>query len=83
VTPNDLSIGFNDNHTTLISQLTSAGAHFIYTRDAFLDSGRRNYLSIKDGIPLYCDHDHLSTKGANMILLPILKTEFSRIFAKL
>ena len=78
-TPRNRSVGFSDNDSSLIAKLSKAGARFIYTRDAFLDSMGENYLSIKDGVPLYCDHDHLSTTGAITILLPVLKNEFSKV----
>jgi hypothetical protein len=70
------SVGFIGNERKLMNELEKAGVRFIFTRDAFLDPGGTNYLAVKDGVPLFCDHDHLTSSGARLILGPVLERAF-------
>ena len=68
------SVDFDD--PGIIRRLESAGAQVLDPKPSFLDSTGDHYVVEADGIPLYQDNAHLSTRGAKRILLPYLRRSF-------
>ena len=57
-----------------ISQIKDMGARFIDPKPRFLDSTGQHYIVQYDGTVLFRDGHHLTTKGAKLILLPLLRS---------
>lgn len=56
-----------------VAEMKLAGATILDPKPRFLDSSGRYYIIQLNGISLYRDVHHLSTKGAKLILLPFLR----------
>ena len=69
----DPSKGLPGVDPDLVSKLRDAGACLIDPRPAFLSEDRTHYIVASHGTALYRDNHHLSTRGAEMILLPLLR----------
>lgn len=65
--------GLPDNDPRLVSKLREAGAVIIDPRPAFLSEDRSHYVVAIHGTALYKDRDHLSKRGAETVLLPLLR----------
>jgi hypothetical protein len=61
----------------LIPRLESAGARVLDPKPRFLDPEGRCYVIEANGIALYRDNHHLTTKGAQLLLLPFLRDSFT------
>jgi peptidoglycan/LPS O-acetylase OafA/YrhL len=70
---NELSVG----DPGIISDLKAAGASILDPKPAFLDPKGQYYVVEMNKTPLYCDATHLTTKGAKIKLLPVLRESFS------
>ncbi len=57
----------------VLLEMEAAGARILDPWPRFLDPTGRRYIIQADGFSLYSDHCHLSTEGANMMLLPLLR----------
>jgi hypothetical protein len=68
--------GIASEDPSLLDLLTEAGAKIIDPRPAFLNSRKDYYLNALDGIVLYYDDGHLTKRGAEKVLIPILKKSF-------
>jgi len=58
---------------TLVGEIEKAGGRILDPKPRFLDRTGQHYIFQSDGIALYRDRDHLTTKGAVLILLPFLR----------
>jgi peptidoglycan/LPS O-acetylase OafA/YrhL len=74
--PDDTNgLGGKDSQT--IQRIIAAGAHVIDPRPAFLDPSGRFYIISTHQTSLYYDSNHLTTKGADLFLLPTLRESFA------
>jgi peptidoglycan/LPS O-acetylase OafA/YrhL len=62
--------------TEFISEIKSVGGFVLNPKSVFKDAND-NYIIESGGVALYTDGDHLTTKGAKMILLPFLRNSFA------
>jgi hypothetical protein len=68
--------GLGSTDPLFIKQLTKAGARIIDPRPAFLNSSEDLYPISRDGVLLYFDHGHMTKKGAEKMLTPVLEKAF-------
>jgi hypothetical protein len=68
--------GISSTDPTFLDQLAKAGARIIDPRGAFLDEGRDLYRNVIDGVILYRDGQHLTKRGAEKVLIPVLEKSF-------
>ena len=61
------------NDPELIDKLREAGASVLDPKPSFIDPSGGKYRFQSEGVALYRDDHHLSTKGAQHILLPFLR----------
>ena len=61
------------NDRSLVDKLTAAGGRLLDPRPRFLDSAGDHYLVSVEGTPLYYDSHHLTTAGARLMILPLLR----------
>jgi hypothetical protein len=54
-----------------IADIESAGGRTLDPKPRFLDPAGQRYVFLADGVVLYRDHHHLTTRGAKLILLPL------------
>jgi hypothetical protein len=74
--PDDANgLGGKDSQT--IERIIAAGARVIDPRPAFLDPSGRFYIISTHQTSLYYDSNHLTTKGADLFLLPTLRESFA------
>jgi hypothetical protein len=59
-----------------LAQLQAAGARILDARSNFLDPEQGVYMLTKNDAALYRDEHHLSTRGALMMLTPLLEQSF-------
>jgi hypothetical protein len=64
---------FDALNSKIVSEIEAAGGRFLDPKPRFLDSRGHYYIVQSKGIALYSDEQHLSTKGARLILLPFLR----------
>ena len=69
----DPTRGIPGNDPQLIAKLRDAGAIIIDPRPAFLSDDGSHYVVVSHGISLYRDSNHLSTRGAKLMLMPLLR----------
>ena len=69
----DPSRALPGNDPQLLTRLQDAGATIIDPRPAFLSDDGSHYIVVSQGIPLYRDSNHLSTRGAKLMLMPLLR----------
>ena len=67
------------NDPQLITKLRAAGASVIDPRPAFLSDDGSHYVIVAKGTALYSDSNHLSTRGAKLLLLPLLRKLLAQI----
>ena len=60
----------------IIGQIEAAGVRVLDPKPSFLDPRGEHYVVQADGVALYQDNAHLSSKGAKRILLPYLRGSF-------
>ncbi|HEX5704041.1 MAG TPA: acyltransferase family protein [Pyrinomonadaceae bacterium] len=65
------SDAFDKIDRTTISDIESAGGRILDPKPRFLDPGGQRYVYLADGVVLYRDHHHLTTRGAKLMLLPL------------
>jgi peptidoglycan/LPS O-acetylase OafA/YrhL len=58
---------------TLIAELQTAGASVLDPKPLFLDRTAQHYVVQSNGTVLYRDYNHLTTKGAILMLLPFFR----------
>lgn len=56
-----------------VADIESAGGRILDPKPRFLDPTGRRYVFLADGVVLYRDHHHLTTKGAKLMLLPLFR----------
>ena len=67
----------NGNLSVLdMEAIRSAGCHALDPCPLFLNDAKDRYETIRNGVVLYRDKNHLTASGAKLILLPWLRTEF-------
>ncbi len=59
-----------------LRELANAGATVINPRPAFLNESGDMYQIVKDEVILYRDSNHLSKRGAEKVLVPVLEKSF-------
>jgi hypothetical protein len=64
------------NKSAFVQRLTKAGARIIDPRPAFLDSRGEYYQILRDDVILYRDDHHLTKRGAELMLIPVLEKSF-------
>ncbi len=64
---------FDNLDLEIVAEIEAAGARFLDPKPRFLDPTRQYYIIQFNGIALYSDQQHLTTKGAKLILLPFLR----------
>jgi hypothetical protein len=69
---------FDALNSKVVSEIEAAGGRFLDPKPSFLDSRGHYYIVQFKGIALYSDEQHLSTKGARLILLPFLRDSLLR-----
>jgi peptidoglycan/LPS O-acetylase OafA/YrhL len=57
----------------LIAEIINSGGRVIDPKPIFLDKQSRYYVVQSEGVPLYRDKQHLTVKGARLVLLPWLR----------
>lgn len=57
----------------VLQRIHAAGGRVLDPRPGFLDPTGRHYVVSLDGAPLYADTHHLTTAGARLVLLPLLR----------
>lgn len=72
----DNSNGLSGDDMDFHRRLAAAGARILDPRPRFLDPSGSFYIVASSGSALYVDTHHLSTKGAEIILLPLLREAF-------
>jgi peptidoglycan/LPS O-acetylase OafA/YrhL len=60
-----------------LSTAEAAGCHVLDPKPSFLDSTGTHYIVTKGAVVLYRDHHHLTTRGAKLMLLPLLRSALS------
>lgn len=68
--------GLYGSGPSIFEKVEAAGGHILDPRPCFLNSTGSYFIIEKNGIPLYRDSDHLSAKGARMMLVPFLRVAF-------
>jgi peptidoglycan/LPS O-acetylase OafA/YrhL len=69
--------GLFDEDNALLPAIETAGGRWLDPRPFFLDAGGQYYRVSADGFALYYDKHHLTTKGAMLTILPLLRESFS------
>ena len=64
---------FDGIHAKIVAEIEAAGGCFLDPKPSFLDPTGQHYVVDAHGVALYRDRDHLSTKGARLMLLPLLQ----------
>ena len=72
--------GLVGNDPEFLKQIQSAGARLIDPRPAFIESHDNVYRMSLDGVALYRDGGHLTKRGAEMMLKPVVAAAFSDVF---
>lgn len=57
----------------MIAEIEAAGGRILDPKPRFLDSKTQHYMVQNQGVVIYRDHDHLTTKGALLMLLPFFR----------
>ena len=57
----------------IFAEIKAAGGRILDPKPEFLDPTGRYYRIEADGVALYHDGQHLTTKGAKIILVPLLR----------
>ena len=57
------------------AKIEAAGGVILNPKPRFLDPGGRHYVIQSNQVTLYRDHHHLTTRGAKLMLLPLLRAE--------
>jgi peptidoglycan/LPS O-acetylase OafA/YrhL len=60
-----------------IAEVEAAGGRVLDPKPRFLDQAGRQYVVQADGVVLYRDSHHLTTKGAILMLVPLLREELT------
>ena len=74
--------GIAGGDPVFLDQLTKAGARIIDPRPAFLNESQDLYQIVMDGVILYRDNGHLTKRGAEKVLIPVLEKSFLPSLAK-
>lgn len=61
----------------LLSDIVAAGGAILDPKPRFLDQTGLHYIVQAHGTALYCDEHHLTSKGAKIMLLPLLRDSFT------
>jgi peptidoglycan/LPS O-acetylase OafA/YrhL len=61
------------NDSKLVNDIKAAGGHVLDPRPKFLDPNTRKFIFCLDDAALYRDTHHLTIKGANLTILPLLR----------
>jgi hypothetical protein len=61
-----------------IAAIKASGGRIIDPKPKFLDSTGQHYIIHVDDVALYRDDQHLTTQGAKLILLPLLRESLTR-----
>ena len=61
---------FDKNDPRIIAEIEAAGGRILDPKPRFLDSTGQRYIIQAEGNALYMDEEHLTTKGAKLILVP-------------
>jgi peptidoglycan/LPS O-acetylase OafA/YrhL len=77
VTPSSV----NELESGIIAELEAAGCRILDPKPAFLTPSKQHYMIEMEGDVLYRDDDHLSAKGASLVLLPFLREAFNPLQA--
>lgn len=64
-------LGSNDRQ--IIVAIEAAGGRILDPKPSFLDPTGQHYIIQANGVALYRDNNHLTTKGAKLMLLPFLR----------
>lgn len=59
----------------LFADIESAGGRILDPKPRFLDQADQHYVIQAEGLVLYRDTDHLTTKGAKLMLLPLFRDQ--------
>lgn len=57
----------------IVAEIEAAGGRILDPKPRFLDPTGQHYVIQANGIALYRDEQHLTTKGAKLMLLPLLR----------
>jgi peptidoglycan/LPS O-acetylase OafA/YrhL len=68
--------GLSGEGSHFLTSIESSGARLLDPRPFFLDPTGKYYMVARDGVPLYRDSGHLTTRGARLVILPFLRTSF-------
>jgi len=74
--------GICGTDSAFLDQLNEAGARIIDPRPAFLNENQELYQIMIDGVVLYRDSHHLTKRGAEKVVVPVLKESFLPSLAK-
>lgn len=61
------------NDPEILRRLAAAGGRVVDPRPRFLDAAGAHYVASSGGVTLYADSHHLTTAGARLKLLPLLR----------
>jgi peptidoglycan/LPS O-acetylase OafA/YrhL len=68
--------GIPGGDPAFLDELTKAGARIVDPRPAFLNESGDQYKIVIDGAILYRDDQHLTKRGAEKVLIPVLEKSF-------
>jgi len=75
----DSSMNPLGKNSRIVTKLQEAGARILDPRPEFLSKDRSHYVIAMQGFALYSDWHHLSTRGANAILVPFFRASIPTI----
>jgi peptidoglycan/LPS O-acetylase OafA/YrhL len=71
--------GLSGEGNAIFRAIEAEGGRVVDPRPRFLDPAGRCFVAAKGGHPLYRDSGHLTTKGAELMLLPLLREAFADV----
>jgi peptidoglycan/LPS O-acetylase OafA/YrhL len=74
--------GLFPNDGTLLARVVGLGGRILDPRPRFLDVTGRHYVISANGAAIYVDSNHLTTTGAKLMLLPLLREAFAGLSAR-
>lgn len=68
---------FDTLDVKVVEEIKAAGGRFLDPKPSFLSPTGQHYIVQSNGIALYSDEQHLTTKGSILVLLPFLRASLA------